>query len=423
MGYCVAVFVVANAVSSAQEVPQDLQAIAIAASVPLHVRVTHTAKLRIGSNVSGVLTEPVYVRDRLVLPKDSPVSGIVTAYTRIDHIVREQALLNGDVTPLHDPVVHFTSLQLSPGNSVTLDSIALIRNAQLVRFVAAPKRPSLYRQGKAMVKQRIQETREAIFGPDKKDRALRLLYSQLPYHPQRIWSGTQFIANLTAPATVMLPVEPPIPLAETPSLNGIIVSARLARALDSKDARKGDAVTAIVTQPVFDADHKLVLGEGSELEGSVYQSKSARSFGRNGALRFAFRGVKSNGLEQKKVFGTLTGAEGAANANVSVDSEGNVKANPDANRFVAPLLLALTAVASHDDDSATGTSVGRSTVASNGLGLIARVVAVSASNANVAAGFGAYAFAKSIYFRFLTRGHEVSFPKDTQVEVQLATRN
>lgn len=423
MGYCVAVFVVANAVSSAQEAPRNLQAIAIAASVPLHVRVTRTAKVRIGATVSGVLTEPVYVRDRLVLPKGSPVSGIVTAYTPVEHILREQALLNGDVTSLHDPVVHFTSLQLSPDNSVTLDSIALIRNAQLVRFVAASKRPSLYQQGKAMVKQRIQETREAVFGPDKKDRALRLLYSQLPYHPQRIWAGTQFIADLSEPATVMLPTELAIPLAEAPSLNGIVVSARLAGALDSKDARKGDAVTAIVTQPVFDADHKLVFGEGSELEGSVYQSKPARSFGRNGALRFAFRGVKSNGLEQKKVFGTLTGAEGAANANVTVDSEGNVKANPDANRFVAPLLLALTAVASHDDDSATGTSVGRSTVASNGLGLIARVVAVSASNANVAAGFGAFAFAKSIYFRFLTRGHEVSFPKDTQVEVQLATRN
>jgi hypothetical protein len=422
-GYCVALFVIANAVSSAQEAHRDLQSIVIAASVPLHVRITHTAKLRIGANVSGVLTEPVYVRDRLVLPKGAPVSGTVTAYTAIDHVVREQALLNGDVTPLHDPVVHFTSLQLTPGNSVALDSIALIRNAQLVRFVAAGKRPSLYQQGKAMVKQRIQETREAVTGPDKKDRALRLLYSQLPYHPQRIWAGTQFIADLNTPATVMLPVESATPLVDTPSLNGITVSARLAASLDSKAARKGDAVTAIVTQPVFDADHRLVLAEGSELEGSVYQSSAARSFGRNGALRFAFRGVKSNGLEQKKIFGTLTGAEGATNAHVSVDSEGNVKANPDENRFVAPLLLALTAVASHDDDSATGTSIGRSTVASNGFGLVARVVAVSASNANVASGFGAYAFARSIYFRFLTRGHEVSFPKDTQVEVQLATRS
>jgi len=90
------------------------------------------------------------------------------------------------------------------------------------------------------------------------------------------------------------------------------------------------------------------------------------------------------------------------------------------------LLLAVTAVAArgdhdhhHDDDGNTGGA----TVGSNGFGLVARVIALTASNANVATGFGAYAFAKSIYFRFLTRGHEVTFPKDTQVEVQLSARD
>lgn len=52
----------------------------------------------------------------------------------------------------------------------------------------------------------------------------------------------------------------------------------------------------------------------------------------------------------------------------------------------------------------------------------ARVIALATSNQNVATGFGSYALAKSIYFRFLMRGHEVTFPKDTLVQVQLATR-
>ena len=62
------------------------------------------------------------------------------------------------------------------------------------------------------------------------------------------------------------------------------------------------------------------------------------------------------------------------------------------------------------------------TVAFNGFGLVARVVAVTVSSRNVALGFGAYAFAKSVYFRFLIRGHEVTFARDTQLEITFSTR-
>ena len=396
----------------------------LATGVPLHIRVTRTAKLRTGTSVEGVLTEPIYSLDRLVLPQGTVVHGTVTEYTPIAHQVRLQALLNGDVTPLHDPVVDFSTLHLAETDTdVALNSRALIRNTQIVRFAPKAKKLSLFQQGKAMVKQRIAETRETVFGPNKKDRALRLLYSQLPYHPQRIWVGTQFIADLESPTAISLPILPPVPPAEDSSLNGIKVTARLASTIDSLGAKKGDEVTAIVTQPVFDDAHNLVLPEGAELEGTVMQTKPARSFGRNGQLRFSFRGVKTVEQPERKVFGTLTGTEGPTGQNLTVDSEGNVQANPDKDRFVAPLLLALTAAAGHgehhhhDDDD-----VGAPTVASNGFGLVARVIAIASSNTNVATGFGAYAFAKSIYFRFLTRGHQVSFPQDTVVEVQLASR-
>lgn len=425
VAYRVLVFTIA---SSAYAQQPALAPLTLAEGVPLHVRVIRTAKLRTGAPVEGVLTEPIYAQDRLVLPVGTVIHGTVSDYTPIEHQVRLQALLNGDVTPLHNPVVDFDTLHLAvTGADVALQSRALIRNAQIVRFAGKTKKPSLYQQGKTMVKQRIAETRETIFGPNKKDRALRLLYSQLPYHPQRIWVGTQFIADLESPASLSLPVEPAILLADNPSLNGLKVNARLDSTIDSLGARKGDRVTATVTEPVFDSDHRLLLPEGAELEGSVMQTRAARSFGRNGQLRFAFKGVKAGEQQpERKVFGTLTAAEGSTGQNLTVDAEGNVQANPDGNRFIAPLLLAVTAVAArgdhdhhHDDDGNTGGA----TVDSNGFGLVARVIALTASNANVATGFGAYAFAKSIYFRFLTRGHEVTFPKDTQVEVQLSARD
>jgi len=407
------------------DAPTPTQSIAIAAGVPLHIRVTRTAKIHLGAPVEGVLTESIYVSDRLVLPKGAAVRGTVSAYAPVARKVRAQALLNGDVTPLHDPVVDFNDLHLEgAGGEVHLHSNAHIRNTRIVRFKASSKKPSVRERVTAAVRQRVKSTYDEIFGPNKKDHALKLLYSQLPYHPQRIWAGTQFIADLETPVFVDLPGQPPAPRAPAPSLDGINVSARLAETVDSAGAKKGDEVTAIVTQPVFDAGHNLILAEGAELEGSITQSKSARSFGRNGSLRFAFRGVKSEGQPVQRAYGTLTGAEGDAGQNLKVNQEGEVSANPDGNRFVAPLLLALTARAGrdhHHHDDGDG-NIGGETVASNGFGLVARVIALTAANANVATGFGVYALGKSIYFRFLSRGNQVSFLKDTQVEVKLSSR-
>jgi hypothetical protein len=209
--------------------------------------------------------------------------------------------------------------------------------------------------------------------------------------------------------------------ADASSLDHLKVTARLTTALSSDIAKKGDAVDAIVTQPVFDTQHQLILSEGAQLEGAVLQAKPSRSFGRNGQLRFTFRNVKRTGENAEHIHGTLTGAEGNASQNVTVDQEGAVKSNPDKNRFVAPLLLGVLAVAGHDRDD-DGNGLGSTTLASNGFGLVARVIALTVNSRNVASGFGAYAFAKSIYFRFLTRGHQVAFPTDTLVEVQLSAR-
>ncbi len=412
------------------EVPSSAvtEAAIIPAGVPLHIKVIQTAHLHIGTPISGTLTDPIYVKDRLVLPVGSTVVGEVAAYTPIAKIEHEQALLNGDFTPLHAPVVDFTSVHLAGSDTVVpINTIGLERATQLVRFVKTPKKSRLQKIVDG-VKTRVHDGYESVVGPDKKDRALKLVYAQLPYHPQRIWAGTQFVADLGAPVTVLLPKQPPVKESEVASLNGLTVEARLIDSIDSKTAKKGDAVTALSTAPVFDKEHRLILPEGTELDGLVSASKPARSFGRNGQLRFAIRGVKEQkrpkGRAVERVYGTLTGADGSASQNITVDSEGNVKANPDGNRFVAPLLLAMTAAAGEhqDSDGGGGPGVGSTTVASNGFGIVARVIALTVTSANIATGFGAYAFAQSVYFRFLTRGHEVTFAKDTQVEVALTTR-
>jgi hypothetical protein len=380
------------------------------------------ARLRKGTEVEGVLTEPVYVYDRLVLPADAIMRGRVSHVVPADRKIRTQALLNGDVTPLHDPAVNFTSIRVGD-QDVVISSEALLRSVQLVNFVPGGKKQSLAQKAKKLIKERIQSAHDAFLAPGKGDRALRLLYSQMPYHPQRIWPGSQFIADLNAPAALTVPAETPpvIAPADASTLDNIVVTARLVAPLSSDLAKKGDVVNAVVTRPVFNAQHQMVLAEGAHLEGTVLQAEASRSFGRNGQLRFVFRGVQRTHEEQQQIHGTLTAAEGSSTQNLTVDEEGGVKSNPDKNRFVAPLVLGVLAVAGHDSDR-DGNSLGRDTVASNGFGIVARILALTVNDRNVSTGFATYALAKSIYFRFLTRGHAVTFPRDTVVQVQLGTR-
>jgi hypothetical protein len=404
----------AAATASAQSLPAPD---ALPTGVPLRIRITHTAHLHIGAPVSGVLTEPVYLHDHLVLPQNTIVRGTVTAYAPVDRKLRAQALLNGDVTPLHDPVVDFNHLEL-PGSpqQIAFSSRGLMRDTQLVRFAGRKKRPTYVQQGEDMVRAQIKSAHDTFFTPGRTDRALRLLYSQLPYHPQRIWAGTGFIADLNAPLDVPSSQPAPIPLASSATLDSITVSARLDTSLNSATAKPGDPVTATVTRPVFDSSHNLLIPEGATLDGTVTRAKPARRLGRNGELRFGFRGLADE-AGTKHVDGNVTGAAGAKGENLTVDDEGNVKANPDKGKVLAPLLLLWAASRGADGDSGTGASV----VGSNGFGLIARFVALS-NNKNVAMGFGMYGLAKSVYFRYLDRGHQVTFPRDTEVEVQLVSR-
>ncbi len=398
--------------------------VTIPQGVPLHVRVTRRARLRKGAEVEGALTEPVYVYDRLVLPADTVIRGRVSSLVPADRKIRIQALLNGDVTPLHDPVVNFTSIRVGD-QDVALNSEALLRSVQLVNFTPGAQKRSLIQQARKMIRERIQSVHDAFFAPGKQDRALKLLYGQMPYHPQRIWTGSQFIADLNGPTLVGLPAQAAsvVVPASASTLDNIVVTARLVDPLSSDLAKKGDVVNAIVTTPVFNAQHQLVLAEGARLEGTVLQAQASRGFGRNGQLRFVFRGVQRTHEEQQQIHGTLTAAEGNSAQNLTVDQEGGVKSNPDKNRFVAPLVLGVLAVAGHDRDrDGDNNGLGRDTVASNGFGIVARILALTVNDRNVSTGFATYALAKSIYFRFLTRGHAVAFPKDTLIQVQLGTR-
>jgi len=72
---------------------------------------------------------------------------------------------------------------------------------------------------------------------------------------------------------------------------GSIVHARLLTPLDSMSSTQGEKVEAVLEEPLFSADHKLVLPEGTLVDESVVMTKRARWFHRGGHLRFNFQSI------------------------------------------------------------------------------------------------------------------------------------
>ena len=148
-----------------------------------------------------------------------------------------------------------------------------------------------------------------------------------------------------------------------------------------------------IAEPVFNAEPALVVPEGSVLIGQITQAKPARSFGRQGKLRFRFRELRFPSGFSQPVEGTLAGVDANKSANLQMDSEGGIQPKPQ-NRVIVPLVLTFLAGRAFDDD---GAPAANGAVASNGFGIVGRVVGIVASSRNVAAGIGIYGAALSFY--------------------------
>ena len=147
-----------------------------------------------------------------------------------------------------------------------------------------------------MIHEQIEQVREMIHNPHKGDWAKQLLYSQLPYHPQRVWAGSQFDAVLREPLRLPLAsASAPIPAADAVDLTSGTMQARLTAGISSATSKKGDPVSAVLVKPFCNPKGNLMLPAGTSLNGVVLQARPARSFARNGRLRFSFRSIGTAG--------------------------------------------------------------------------------------------------------------------------------
>lgn len=411
----------------------------VQSGVPLHVELLKEVPVKDpGVPVEGRVVEPVYVFDHLVIPVGSRVEGKITKVEPIPRKQRALDIANGDFTPYRTAHVNFDTLVLPNGTRIPLQTKVSQGAPNLVHLTAgaaaAKKRGKVgqtvdeaRRQAKAREKAAISE----VTAPGKLDRIKAQLSARLPYHRQKLAVGTSFVAELHAP--LQFGNEVPS-LTELGQLGGeippsSIVKIRLVTPLSSATAQRGSAVRALVSAPVYSADHHLVLPEGAQLEGNVTKAVPARRLGRNGQLRFMFRKIELPSGVQHTVEATLQGVDATSGTNLQLDEEGGAHAVTPKTHFIMPAIDVFLATTSIDLDAGHhihsgaivqhGPDVGGGALrGAVGLGLIGSVIGIAAHSRPVSAGFAFYGAGMSVYTHIMARGTDVVFGKNTPMEIR-----
>jgi hypothetical protein len=419
------------ALLSAAAAHGESNTIQIPAATPLSVQLIVHAPMTAGETLHGRLLYPVYVDNQIAIPAGTILRGKVIRLDP-DRSRRIRARLRGDFTPFHVPVVRFDQLTAPDGSIHNISGDDASNGVPLLRLSRPPSKNnrSFLASQLAEQKQRLLTDAAVITAPGKGDRLVQFFYKQLPYHPERIETDTAWIVELAAPLELRLehPTEskPPTPVGEREQSDGAKASppaangpqewqlrAYLQQSISSSSQKPGDRFEAVVAEPVFNADHSLAVPEGSILIGDITQAKPARTFNRSGRLRFHFSELKLPTGFSEPVEGTLSGIDSSKITDLRVDPEGGIQPQTQ-NRVIAPLVLGLLASRAFDDN---GNKTFDNAIASNGFGLAGRIVGIAANSRNVAAGIGFYAAALSIYDLWLAHGHDVTFVKNTRVEV------
>jgi hypothetical protein len=408
----------------------------------------HEIRVRkVGQPIHGRIVEPVYAFDRIVIPIGSEVTGQVTKIGSISGGKRTTAALDADFTPERTLEVNFDDLVLADGRHFLLQSSVTPGSGQVIRFVSAAegkekkkKKKSVKdtasektKQAKEQARQQWDNAMKQLKTPGRMHRLKRYVEAQLPVHGQYIPVGTVYFAELTAPldfGTELMTPEMAASIAR-PLPPGSLVHARLITPLTSATTQNGEAVEAVVSQPLVDGDRHLILPQGSRLEGTVRQVQPARRMKKNGQLRIAFQQlIPPDGIAEK-VEATLEGVRSGKDANLKLDSEGGAEATTPKTRYLATavsLTLAAASAGGGENDVDNGVDHVKANTGAqvaggvNGFKVVGIVLGLAVHSRALGYAMGAYGAGMSLYSHFIARGNEVVFPKNTSMEIGIGTR-
>jgi hypothetical protein len=411
----------------------------VPAGTPMALEIDQHYPMRVGQSISAHLMYGIYADNKLLIPRDCVVTGTVVAL-RPDHSRRVRALLGGDFTPFRTPVVRFDNIVLPDGADVRFASDTAGNGTPIYRAVApAPAKGGFVRQQFDSGLATARADLATFIGPGKGDRLLQFVYSQIPYHPQRIEKGTSWTVEATA--AVEVPAQPAskIPVPSAPArkphfwevhppvaappvdMSAWIIDANLTDALSSETSTKGTIIEAVVAEPIYNSDHTIAVPQGATLVGSINRAQPARKFGRTGVLSFSFNQLALPDQQTQTVETRLTGADSAQD--IALNSEGQAKSKPR-DRVSVPLFLAILASRPLDQDRGHASHrLGKDAVGgAAGLGLVGTVVGLAGGSPYAAAGIGYWGAARALYSRWIARGQKITFPKDTRIVVETTPR-
>src|SRR5262249_8505636 len=267
---------------AAQAVPQV--ALTVPSGRALRVVLSEdTTVHRVGQLVTAHLVEPVYAYDRIVLPVGTGVQGRITKLTQPAELSRAQSMASGDFAPHRTVEIRFETV-IRDGVPVSIDTIAKNEAPHPTRAVtpstdvnedagtidrAKAEAKSEVTTVIADAKQHAVDALHVVKSPEKLDLAKEWAINQLPYRPQVLRKGTAYDADpLSSLDLGTAPERPAAPEGTLPPPNAVL-KARLQTTLDSGTAARGSTLEAIVSEPVFAEDGRLIFPEGTKLTGEV----------------------------------------------------------------------------------------------------------------------------------------------------------
>jgi hypothetical protein len=409
--------------------------------VPLHIVLTKRVPVKhAGVPVEGKMAENVYVFDHLVIPAGSKVMGQVTKVDNAPMKQRALAIANGDFTPLRHAHVEFTTLVETDGKRIPLQTNVLQGAPSMVHMVAGGKE----RKPKGRVANKVEQLHQQVLNqeeaaisnvtaPGKVERLKAALSARLPYHRPSLPVGTDFSAELKTPLTFGTETPPAQQLEKMGGAipPGSLVHVRLISPLSSATDHRDSPVRAVVSQPLFSSDHTLILPEGAQLNGTVTEAVPARLFARNGQLRFTFRQLELTPGSPRKVEASLQGIEASRETHLQLDAEGGAHAVTPKTNYVMPAIDVFLAATSLDLDGEHGIHAGAAGHGADyggagirgaaSLGFVGAMASLLAHSRPVSAGFAFYGAGWSVYSHFVARGVDVTFPKNTPMEIRFGT--
>ncbi len=432
----------ATSFSPVPSFPQTVK-LSVLRGTPLQVALDQEIRVkRVGQPVHAVLVDPVYAFDRLVVPAGSQVTGQVTKIDTVSGGKRAMATLNADFTPERKVELSFDDLVLPDGKHFQLNTNVSPGSGQVIRFIAAEEgkqkkglkdvASERTRQAKEQARQDWDNAMKQLKAPGRIHRLERYIEAQLPVHAQYIPVGTIYFAELNATldfGTEVMTQQMASSIGG-PLPPGSVVHARLVTPLTSATSQQGEVVEAVISQPLLGVDNKLLLPQGSRLSGTVSQVQPARRMKKNGQLRINFQELTPPDGVQEKVDATLEAVQTGKDANVKLDSEGGAEATTPKTRYLATALSLTLAAASMggDDDvdhgvaHAGGDTGPRIAGGWNGFKLVGIALGLAVHSRAFGYTMGAYGGGVSVYSNFVARGHEVTFPKNTAMEIGISRR-